>query len=320
MHVGPLVFDEVLEARPWGGRALARRAGKRLPPGVPVGESWEISDRNVVRSGPLAGRTLGDLVRTHSAQLLGRRRAEAFPLLVKLIDAQEWLSVQVHPDDTLARRLALGPWGKTEAWYILSAASGAEMISGVRPGGAARLGELARSGEIAGYLRRARPRTGDAWYCPAGAVHALGPGLLVLEVQQNSDLTFRLYDWGRKGLDGRPRALHVEESLRAAGDGSRTVSRCTGRALRGLGFPARRRVACEKFVMDEWRIARPVRRHKGRAFEILHVVEGAGVLRDGLWPEARLRRGTTVLMPAGVAEYEVLPSRGLRIIRAAEGE
>jgi mannose-6-phosphate isomerase len=195
------------------------------------------------------------------------------------------------------------------------------MIAGLsRPGVAAGIEEMARSGALVNRLRRARPRTGELWFCPAGALHALGPGLILLEIQQNSDVTFRLYDWGRVGLDGKPRQLHLDESIRAAGDGAKRVTRCASRPLRGLGFPARRRVACEAFVIDDWRIARAVRREKPRAFEALHVAEGAGALRHDAGAEVRLRKGMTVLVPAAVDAYDIVPARALRIIRSAEGE
>lgn len=300
---------------------MARVAGKRLPPGPPIGESWELSDRNPVREGPLAGRTLDELVRAHPVEIVGRRGVKRFPLLVKLIDAQEWLSVQVHPDDACARRMKVSPEGKTEAWYFLNAQPGAKMIAGLRrPDVAARLIELAQSGEIVNHLRRVAPKAGEVWFCPAGGVHALGPGLILLEIQQNTDVTFRLYDWGRVGLDGKPRQLHLAESARAVGDGTKSVTRCAGKTLRGLGVPARRRVSCDKFVIDDWRISRAVRRRKEGGFEVLHVAEGAGALRCAEWPEVRLRKGMTVLVPAGVAEYDILPARALHIIRSAEGE
>ena len=321
MRIGPLVFNEIFEPRPWGGRSLARVAGKRLPPGPPVGESWELSDRNTVREGMPAGRTLDELVRAHPLEIVGRRGVRRFPLLVKLIDARQWLSVQVHPDDACARRMKVSPQGKTEAWFFLDVRPGSKMIAGLtRPGVAADLVGLARSGVIVKHLRRVAPKAGDVWFCPAGAVHALGPGLVILEIQQNTDVTFRLYDWGRVGLDGKPRQLHLAESAQAVGDGRRSVTRCPAKLLRGLGFPARRRVACDKFVIDDWRIARPARRTKDRAFEILHVAAGAGVLRGVGWPDVRLRRGLTVLVPACVREYEFVPARALHIIRSAEGE
>lgn len=321
MRIGPLVFNEILEPRPWGGRALARLAGKRLPPGPPVGESWELSDRNTVREGPPGGRTLDELVRAHPLDIVGRRGVRRFPLLVKLIDARQWLSVQVHPDDACARRMKVSPQGKTEAWFFLDVRPGAKMIAGLtRPGVAADLTGLARSGEIVKHLRRVAPKAGDVWFCPAGAVHALGPGLIILEIQQNTDVTFRLYDWGRVGLGGKPRQLHLAESVQAVGDGGKSVTRCAAKAIRGLGFPARRRVACDKFVIDDWRIARAARRTKDRAFEILYVAGGAGLLRCAGWPDVRLRRGLTVLVPACVREYEFVPARTLHIIRSAEGE
>ena len=165
-----------------------------------------------------------------------------------------------------------------------------------------------------------RPRRGDALLCVAGTVHALGPHVVLLEVQQNSDATFRLYDWGRVGLDGRQRALHVGEAIRAIGGKALRLQQRRPRPLRRMPFPAKRLVSCDKFVIDEWRLSRPRRRSKDERFEILHVTAGAGVLKDSIWPPLRLARGGTVLIPACVRGYDIGPRRPLGIVRVAERE
>ena len=274
MYLGPLVFDEIFVAKPWGGRSLARAAAKRLPPGGRIGESWEIADHphgtSVVKGGPSAGRTLRELMRAHGESLLGRRPARGrFPLLVKLLDVSDALSVQVHPDDARARAMKLRDSGKSEAWYVLRGGKGAWVAGGLKAADdLPKLRALAASGELAARVRKFAARTGDAWLCKAGTIHAFGGGVALFEVQQNSDATFRLYDWGRVGADGKPRELHPDEAVRAAGGRALSLRRPRPRTLRGLPFDAQRLVACDRFVMDRWRSAADASGRR-RAFQIL---------------------------------------------------
>ena len=328
MYLGPLVFDELFKAKPWGGRALARVAGKRLPPKERIGESWELADHphgmSVVREGPLTGKTLRSLMREHGSSLLGRRAGKRrFPLLIKLLDARQRLSVQVHPDDACARSMRLKDSGKTESWYVLDVRKDGAIIAGlksVRDAAEGELRQLAQTGALAERLRVLHPTQGHALLCPAGAVHALGPGVVLLEIQQNSDSTFRLYDWGRMGLDGKPRPLHLTKAIRAVGGKVIAIRRQRSRALQGLPFSGERLIACDKFVVDRWRVRKPTLRPKSRRFEILHVIKGSGRLLDARWTPVRLSRGATVLVPACVSDYRVVPSRALTLVRAAEPE
>ena len=221
----PLRFVPVYKSVVWGGRRMAGfRAG--LPAG-PIGESWDLADHadgmSVVAEGVHAGCTLQTLVAQAGSALVGAGFAgAAFPLLVKLIDAAERLSVQVHPDDELARQLGVGPNGKTECWRVL--ADGGVIFQGTRPGvDRAGFEQALAAGHVADTLNRFDPRAGDCFFLPARTVHALGEGCLVYEVQQTSNVTFRVHDWGRVGLDGKPRQLHVAQSL-ATIDFSRTDS------------------------------------------------------------------------------------------------
>ncbi len=324
MRFGPLVFAEILKPKPWGGRSLARVCGKSLPPGEQIGESWEVADHphgvSVVSEGPLGGATLSDLVAGESNSLLGSGRSTGrFPLLVKLVHAKEQLSVQVHPDDGCARAMKLTDSGKTEAWYVVQVSPGGRIIAGLKSRrDVPRLPELALSGEIVRRLRTIHPRRGEALLCPAGAVHALGPGVVLLEIQQNSDATFRLYDWGRVGLDGKPRELHLNEAVRAVGDRPMRLVKSRPRTLRSMPFPAQRLVSCDKFVMDLWRVPKASDRSKEGQFEILHVVAGSGMLRSSHWPDVRLRKGRTVLVPASVHSYKLFPRLQMEIVRTAQ--
>ncbi|MFO1476504.1 MAG: type I phosphomannose isomerase catalytic subunit [Verrucomicrobiota bacterium] len=215
----PLTFEPIFKERIWGGRSLERLYRKALPPAVPIGESWEVSDRpgdaSRITNGPLAGKDLRWLMENHSAALLGKAApasGQRFPLLVKLLDAREKLSLQVHPPADKAASLGGEP--KTEMWYIADAQPDAELYVGLNPGVTrAEFEQKIRSGQVADCFHRVPVKAGDAMFLPSGRVHAIGAGLVIFEIQQNSDTTYRVFDWNRVGLDGKPRDLHVAESL-----------------------------------------------------------------------------------------------------------
>lgn len=214
----PLTFEPLIKTKVWGGRALQTALGKALPSEDPVGESWEMvdlpGDQSVVAAGPARGATLEDLVHSWGADLMGQAALDGgrFPLLVKYIDAAQTLSVQVHPDEELGRRL--GGRSKSEAWYILEVTPGAAVYHGLVPGvGAAELERALAEGTVERLLERVEVQPGDLVPVPPGTVHAIGAGVLLAEVQQPSDTTYRVYDWGRVGLDGEPRQLHVDQAL-----------------------------------------------------------------------------------------------------------
>jgi mannose-6-phosphate isomerase len=215
----PLLLEPALHIRVWGGRRLAEIMHKRLPTDEPYGESWELHDTVTVMNGPLAGRRLGDLAQEYGAALIGEGNdpAKGLPLLVKFLDASEWLSIQVHPDDSQAAALEGEPRGKTEAWIMLAADPGAQLVIGVRPGITREaMAQAIRDNALESLLVYADVRAGDVLYLAAGTIHALGPSLLIYEIQQSSDTTYRLYDWGRMGLDGKPRQLHIEKGVQVS--------------------------------------------------------------------------------------------------------
>lgn len=228
----PLTFEPVFRDYIWGGRRLETLLGRHLPPGI-VAESWDVSGHpdspTRVASGFWHGRTpsevmaeMGvDLVGTRNAAMLARGR---FPLLIKLLDANQDLSVQVHPDDAYAAAHEHGEIGKTEMWYVLHAEPGYELIHGVKPGVTrAEFRAAIERGEVADLLNRVPVSAGDVIDIPAGTIHALLAGAVVAEIQQTSDVTYRVYDWGRVGHDGNPRPLHVDRALDVI-DFSRTSS------------------------------------------------------------------------------------------------
>jgi len=213
-----LRFAPLYQERVWGGRALADILHRALPAEKVIGESWEIADRpeaqSVVLGGPWAGRPLRDLLERDAATVMGPRWAPAkhFPILVKWLDARDRMSLQVHPPAALAA--ALGGEPKTENWYIAEAAPGAAVMAGLRPGVTRAQFEAAlHAHQLEPLVHRILVRKGDSIFVPSGRLHAIDAGNLILEIQQNSDTTYRVYDWGRVGLDGKPRQLHVKESL-----------------------------------------------------------------------------------------------------------
>jgi mannose-6-phosphate isomerase len=215
----PLTFRPIFKERIWGGRSLETLYKKNLPPKVPIGESWEISDRpgdeSIIANGPLAGKTLRWLMENHGGELLGSAKPASggrFPLLCKILDARDKLSLQVHPPTDKAD--ALGGEPKTEMWHIADAAPDAELYVGLKRGVTrAQFEERIQTGGVAECFHRIPVRGGDTMFLPSGRVHAIGAGLVIFEIQQNSDTTYRVFDWNRVGLDGKPRELHVAQSL-----------------------------------------------------------------------------------------------------------
>lgn len=213
-------FQPLYQERVWGGRALETTFARKLPPTQPIGESWEIVDRpeaqSLIRGGAFDGRTLRDAIASHSAQIMGPKwkPERPFPILVKWLDCRERLSLQVHPPASIAK--ALGGEPKTENWYIAHTAPGAELLVGLRRGVTrAQFEKAIAENKLEDCVHHFSVATGDSILVHSGQIHAIDAGNLILEIQQNSDTTYRVYDWGRVGLDGKPRKMHVEQSLRS---------------------------------------------------------------------------------------------------------
>jgi mannose-6-phosphate isomerase len=256
----PLVIEPGEKQAIWGGQALATRYGKPADPAAKIGESWECWDENRVAGGPFAGKTLAQLRAEFGSGLTGRvDPAHIFPLLTKLIDARRSLSVQVHPDDAYARRVEGQPNGKTECWYILEADPEAEIVLGWnRDTSRGEYLERVKDGSLGDLLRHVPVHPGDAFHLPAGTLHAIGHGIVLFEVQQASDLTYRIFDYNRLGPDGMPRALHVDKAADVL-----DYRRSTAAALRPLTYEldglrrttlvADARFAVERVSLDETR-------------------------------------------------------------------
>ncbi len=325
--LNPLPMSPYLRTLVWGGDRLAGY-GKAVRPGDKVGESWEISGHrdglSRVASGPLAGRTLPELIAEFGADLVGTAVPldRPFPLLVKLIDAAEQLSVQVHPSDAYCAAHKLPDPGKPEAWYILEAAPGARIWKGLLPGTTrGKFEQLLAAGRLQECLRSFPAAAGDCIDLPAGVIHAIGAGILMAEVQQTSDLTYRAFDWNRVGLDGKPRQLHVREALETidfaslGGADFGDKVRPTTEPLPGGGRRLRL-VANDKFEMEalELSAAHAIPADAAR-FSCVLVVDGAVKMEAGQWSE-RAGKGTSVLLPAAAGEVILAPERTCRLLLA----
>lgn len=297
----PMLLEPALHTRVWGGRRLADLMGKHLPTSDPYGESWELHDSVHISGGPFAGRTLASLVEEYGAALIGSGNdpSQGMPLLAKFIDAADWLSVQVHPDDALAEKLEGEPRGKTEAWIVLAADAGAKLALGVKEGVTReQMAAAITANTLQDLMRMVDVQAGDVVYLDAGTVHALGPGVLVYEIQQSSDQTYRLYDWGRMGLDGKPRALHIDKGLQAAKlDLRPDVRRMSDKepVFAGPYFETRlHRLLGETVGLDTG----------GRRFHVLSVIRGAASVSAG-GEQLQISVGQSVLIPAAVGAYKL---------------
>jgi len=298
--------------RVWGGRRL-----KASDP--PIGEAWVAFGESRVRGGAHAGRTVTELASLYGAPFLGRDVAAMhgarFPLLVKLLDCADWLSVQVHPDDEQAARLVgPGEFGKCEAWHFLEAEEGATVYAGVRPGTSkVELERAIREGRVLEVAERLEVRAGETVFIPAGTLHSLGPGLLIYELQQSSDTTFRVYDWGRPASTGRK--LHVEESVEVT-DPRKGANVHPAPAL--VGTSAAAALHCTHFGLDMVRVGETAFEGdtNGRSFHLLTAVEEETDVSCG-GESIRLGRFETLLLAGGAGAYELRTQGGVaKVLRA----
>lgn len=309
----PFALNCSFHATLWGGRRLESHAGKPLPPDAAIGESWETELSCAVRAGPYAGATLGELVARLGEDLLGWRAMEVlgprFPLLAKFLDAWQWLSVQVHPDDVYAAAHEGGKLGKTEAWYILHAEPGAQIVYGLRRASSRdEVRAAIQADRLEDLLALREVTAGEVIFVPAGTVHAIGGGIVLYELQEYSDVTYRLYDYGRLQPDGTRRALHVEASL----DVMRYTpasARFVPVALADAALPAgARRVlaACDYFVLEEVQLAGDWERATNSAScEIVSVLGGECRILAGS-AAVSLRHGETAVLPARLGAYRLV--------------
>ena len=280
--------------------------GKRLGPEHDYAESWELvdhgADQSVVLNGPLVGLTLSRLVAEHGDELFGRQAGQRqFPLLFKFFDCNRTLSVQVHPNDAQAALLDPPDLGKTEAWVVLAAEPGSKIYAGLRVGVTQDdLRQALTAGNCEACLHAFEPQAGDCLFIEAGTVHALGAGLVIAEIQQASDTTFRLFDWNRVGADGKPRPLHIEQSLEVTSFKRGPVE--PQQALPTDEANRERLVECDKFVLDRCTLGQPQGIGGDDRFHLLVVIEGTITLAGESLP-----LGATCLLPAAAGVAELVP-------------
>lgn len=328
MSLYPLQFHPALKAYLWGGRNLASKLGRTLPPGEKIAESWDIAahpdGESIVANGVYAGLSLTALHEQLGLALIGSHNAWAqarhkFPLLVKLLDAQERLSVQVHPDDAYAAQHAGAELGKTEMWVILDAAPEAAVILGVQPGVTRATFEAAlAAGRLESQLHVLPVQAGDFVCVPAGSLHAILGGLLIAEIQQNSNTTYRVYDWNRRGADGRSRPLHLESALEVI-----NFTQVAPPLPRPQSRPApagqRREVLCRNRYFTVERLELPAGAQwdgvcDGRSLEIWGVLSGrASLVSQG--GRVNAPAVTFTLLPAALGPFQVQAESNTQLLR-----
>jgi mannose-6-phosphate isomerase len=310
----PLTFTSVYKPRIWGGRRLASLFDRVLPSSQQIGESWEVCDHgedvSVVAHGELQGVSLAELRRKYAQELFGEQaeeHTERFPLLLKFIDAEEKLSLQVHPDTKYALQHA-NDLGKAEAWYVIDAMPGAQVTRGFRAGMTKEKALKAiQHGRLETVVNNIPVEKGDGVFIPAGALHGIGSGLVLAEIQQNSDVTYRVHDYGRTDGRGRHRPLHIEQAMSVL-------------SFRDLGAPKlkpvkvtplhQRLIACDHFSLYVYHFREPIHEYSLNRFRILCNIEGHGTVisPEGVFEDVDFHPGTSILIPAAVRDFSLVPA------------
>jgi mannose-6-phosphate isomerase len=305
----PLRFKPVYKDYLWGGSRIPKVFNRDMPEGV-YAESWEISTHpdgaTSIANGPLAGKTLSDLLPEQKTELLGSHvKGNDFPLLIKLIDARDKLSVQVHPNDSNAAAVNGDP--KTEMWYFLEGGADAQIYCGLKPGiGKDEFVQAMENKTFADILQTIPAVPGEAVFVPGGRVHAIGTGCLILEIQQNSNTTYRLYDWDRTDADGNSRELHIGKALQVIDWENNGDPHCkpNGTTIQ----------SCDYFQLDRHELTEETAfPNLGKSFQALFIAKGEGTIRwaDG---EEKLLSGQSWLVPAALGDFEIIPEGGLMTV------
>lgn len=312
----PIRFRPVYQTYLWGGGKLRDTLGRDDAPEGIVAESWEISDRDdgmgVVANGPMQGKTFRELMRDHAADILGPRGdpGKPFPLLIKVLDAAKTLSVQVHPNDETAARH--GGEAKTEMWYVLEADPDAVVYCGLKEGVTPDSFRAAiAENRLEAEMKTLSVKAGDAIFVPGGRVHAIGAGCLLLEVQQNSNTTYRIYDWGRAGADGKPRELHIDSALEVTLWDDADSALTPAQPLAPFcGLPREKIMESPYFLLERLHAETQTGlEFDGHAFNVFFALEGEFTLLAG-GVETRVPRGASVLLPAALRSVTLRPGPG----------
>lgn len=317
----PLKFKTIFKSVVWGGEKIAPFKGVETDQHN-IGESWELSgvkgNESVVAEGELAGKTVAELAAEYKGELLGQKVYEKtgteFPLLVKFIDARDDLSIQVHPDDKLAAERHNGSKGKTEMWYVVQADEKAHLMSGLTKNiTPEEYASKVDDNTVTEVLHDYNVKAGDVFFLPAGRIHSIGSGCFIAEIQQTSDITYRIYDFGRKGLDGKPRELHTELSKAAI---DYTVLPDYKTAYTEKQNEENEIVSCEYFTTSLYDLDKPVTKEVKSldSFLIVICTEGKGSLTDSEGNTVSLRQGETVLVPACTGSVTFTPKGNLKLL------
>jgi mannose-6-phosphate isomerase len=319
----PLRFEPIYQYRLWGGRRLAGLLAAPLPGDGPIGEAWVLSDRDDhasrVADGPLKGRTIGQLMEQSPEQLLGKLagRFSRFPLLLKFLDVREMLSLQVHPADARKDLLPAGETGKTEAWVVLEAGSKSRIYAGLKPGTTADdLRRAVAGGAVADNVASFTPKQGDGVFLPAGTVHSLGD-VVVFEIQENSDVTFRVDDWGHiDPRTGRPRALQIDQALSAINMAQGEIAPVLPVVEETTPVERERLFECDHFRLWRLRGQSPFAVGAAGAPRVLVCIEGTGRVEHGGETYAAAK-GDVLLLPAAVGVCAFRPSAAVTLLEVA---
>lgn len=300
----PLFFEPIFKERIWGGQAL-KEFGYELHSDQ-TGECWAFSahpnGQSVVKNGKLKGLTLGELWEKHR-ELFGNSEGDRFPLLTKILDANDDLSVQVHPNDAYAREHENGELGKTECWYIVDCKEGAEIIYGHHAKTREELAKMIEEGRWNDLLRRVPVKAGDFFFVPSGTIHAIGEGIIILETQQNSDTTYRVYDYDRRDKDGSLRELHIQQSIEVTTVPSADPEiQSATKKIDGLEMTTF--VECDYFTVHKWDLNGSAQLEQDQQFLLISVIEGEGALNhDG--HSHPFRKGDHFLLPSEFGQYQL---------------
>ena len=309
----PLKFETVLKEKVWGGNRLASGFNKKSADSLKIGESWELSavtdNQSVISNGFLAGNNIEELIEVYMGDITGdyvyEKFGNEFPLLIKFIEAQQDLSIQVHPNDDLAKKRHKA-YGKTEMWYILENKKGAKIYTGFKEGVTKEIYEKAISeGGIVDLLNVESAEPGDTFFTPAGRVHAIGAGIVLVEIQQTSDITYRIFDWNRKGTGNEKRELHTELALDAIDFGQTGKNKIK---IEPQIYKTINLVNCDYFNTNIIRFNKPIEKeyYSNDSFVVYICIDGEFMI---CWDDAieKVRKGETVLLPAMIKEVTLKP-------------
>ena len=310
----PLTFHPIYQTKVWGGRRLSTLFKRQLPPGENIGESWEISDRpdaaSIVENGEFAGLSLSSLREKYPEELFGEQVDEyrdRFPLLLKFIDAEEPLSLQVHPDSRYALKYE-NDLGKAEAWYIVDAMPGASITRGFKAGVTRDKALRAiNKDQLENIVDTFEVDRGDAIFISPGTIHGIGSGVVLAEIQQNSDVTYRAYDYHRLGTNNKPRQLHTDKATEVLSFRDPGSPKVKSLKIDPLHYKI---TVCDHFSLYKYDFREPIHEYSINRFRILSNIEGHGTIisPEGLFEDVEFHPGTSILIPAAVVDYSLVPA------------